>query len=106
MERGSRKEMLLDMLEREPNDLFLNYALGVEYAAEARIPEAEAQFKKVLAMDGEYITAYYQLGKLLERLPDHAQALEYYKTGLEKARVKKDNKAINEFGEAIFMLEE
>jgi tetratricopeptide (TPR) repeat protein len=106
MERLARIEMLIGMLEREPDDLFLNYALGVEYMSDNRLKDAEAQFKKVLAMDNQYIAAYYQLGKLHESASNPAEALGYYKSGLEKAKLKKDNKAINEFGEAIFMLEE
>src|SRR6218665_3011155 len=105
MERQARIEMLMGMLEREPEDLFMNYALGVEYMADHRLPDAEAQFKKVLGTDSLYIAAYYQLGKLHEAASNPAEALGYYKTGLEKARLKKDHKAINEFGEAIFMLE-
>lgn len=105
MERLARIEMLIGMLEREPNDLFVNYALGMEYAADNRLNDAEAQFKKVLGLDNQYIAAYYQLGKLHEAA-NPTGALSYYKNGLEKARLKKDNKAINEFGEAIFMLED
>jgi tetratricopeptide (TPR) repeat protein len=106
MERLARIEMLIGMLEREPNDLFMNYALGVEFMADHRPKDAEAQFKKVLALDSQYIAAYYQLGKLHESASNPAEALGYYKNGLEKAKLKKDSKAINEFGEAIFMLED
>lgn len=106
MERLARIEMLISMLGSEPRDLFTNYALGVEYAADARSAEAEAQFKKVLDLDPDYIAAYYQLGKLFEARENTATALDFYRLGLEKARLKKDNKAINEFGEAVFMLEE
>lgn len=107
MERAGRIDMLLTMLEKEPDDLFLNYALGLEYAGDLQtVADAESQFKIVLSLDKNYIAAYYQLGKLFESLMRTTEAMEYYKYGLEKAKEQKNNKAINEFGEALFMLEE
>jgi tetratricopeptide (TPR) repeat protein len=107
MKRLGRIDMLIELLKKEPSDLFLNYALGLEYATElVSAPDAETQFKKVLDMDENYLAAYYQLGKLYESLLRTGEALETYKLGLEKARIQKNNKAINEFGEAIFMLED
>ncbi len=101
-----RIESLIEMLGSEPEDLFLNYALGIEYTTISDFTQAERQFKKVIGLDASYIAAYYQMGKLLEMQAKTKEALECYHTGLEKARLKKDNKAINEFGEAIFMLED
>ena len=107
MEREGRIGLLFNMLEKEPDDLFLNYALGIEYLNDPdSLTDAESQFKRVLEIDKNYIAAYYQLGKLYETLLKAKHALDYYKTGLEKAKEQKNNKAINEFGEAIFMLEE
>lgn len=106
MDQKGRVDSLLDMLKSEPNDLFLNYALGTEYASVSNFILAEKQFNKVIRLDENYIAAYYQMGKLFEVQSKNKEALSYYSTGLEKARIKKDNKAINEFGEAIFMLEE
>lgn len=107
MKRLARIDMLNSMLEKEPDDLFLNYALGVEYANDlASVADAESQFKIVMGLDANYIAAYYQLGKLLESLLRKPEALEYYKTGLEKAKTLGDQKAVNEFNEAIFLLED
>jgi len=106
MDRLNRIDMLLAMLEKEPDDIFLNYALGTEYVGELDVIQAEFQFKKVLQMEPNYIAAYYQLGKLFESQLKNADALHFFKLGLEKAKEAKNNKAVNEFGEAIFMLEE
>ena len=106
MERLKRIDMLLEMLSKEPDDVFLNYALGIEYIGELDVLHSEIQFKKVLEMNADYIAAYYQLGKLFESQLKNTEALLYYKLGLEKAKIQKNNKAINEFGEAIFMLED
>jgi Tfp pilus assembly protein PilF len=106
MERLSRIDMIIEMLKNEPSDLFLTYALGVEYVAELSLQDAEIQFKKTLEIDKDYIPAFYQLGKLFESQLKNTEALHYFKLGLEKAKEQKNNKAINEFGEAIFMLED
>lgn len=106
MDRLSRIDMLIDLLKKEPEDIFLNYALGIEYIAELSLVDAERQFKKVLEMNPDYIPCFYQLGKLFESQLKNEDALTYYKAGLQKAVEQKNNKAINEFNEAIFMLED
>lgn len=98
--------MLLQMLEKEPDDIFLNYALGVEYVSDLSLQQAEAAFTKVLKIKPDYIPAYYQIGKLFESQLKNEEALKYFRKGLEFAKAEKNNKAINEFGEAIFMLED
>lgn len=94
------------MLNDNQNDLFLNYALGVEYFSKNEYAQAEFQFKKALSIQNDYVAAYYQLGKLFEAQNKITEALEFFKQGLAFAKTQKNNKAINEFGEAIFMLED
>lgn len=107
MPNEKRIEQLLEFLKSEPEDVFVNYALGMEYAINPTSYHlAEHQFNKVLALNPDYIAVYYQLGKLFEQQSKTSEALSAYKTGLEKARQQKNNKAINEFGEAVFMLED
>ncbi len=101
-----RIQSLTEMLKLEPNDVFLNYSLGIEYMALNKLNEAEAQFKNVLSINADYIAVYYQLGKLYEALAINSEALKSYKLGLEKAKSQKNNKAINEINEAIFLIED
>jgi|SRR5688500_10305446 len=107
MNRSERIEHLLDELKKNPGDIFYNYALGLEYAAQQGTRnDAERQFRKVLESDPTYIAAYYQLGRLFESSGANTDALHWLRTGLEHARSKNDRKAIGEFEEAIFMLED
>lgn len=107
MQRSGRIDTLITILEKEPEDLFTNYALGIEYSNNtSELDKAEEQFKKVLHLDPDYIPAYYQLGKLFESQTKITEALQYFKIGLELARIQKNNKAINEFNEAVFLLED
>ncbi len=106
MNETSRLQQLIEMLRSEPNDLFLNYALGMEYMALNNWEEAEKAYQNVLQINPNYIPVFYQLGKLHEANAKNKEALNYYKQGLELAKTQKQTKAINEFGEAIFMLED
>lgn len=107
MINAERIHMLRSMLENEPDDLFLNYALGMEYLNDTSgLIQAKVQFQKVLVVNPQYVPAFYQLGKLCELTSEKTEAMNYYQQGLEFAKQQKNNKAINEFGEAIFMLED
>jgi tetratricopeptide (TPR) repeat protein len=106
MERTSRKDRLLDMLEAEPHDVFLNYALGVELFSESKFEEAEQQFLKTLKLNDTYLSCFYQLGQTAEKLNKTEAALEYYIRGLELAKKQNNQKAVNEINEAIWLLEE
>jgi uncharacterized protein HemY len=107
MNNQTRIDSLLQMLQQEPEDEFLNYALGLEYAKEAQSYNlSEAQFKKVINNNHQYIAGYYQLGQLYELMNQKNLALEQYYLGLEVAKIQKNNKAVNEINEAIFLLED
>jgi tetratricopeptide (TPR) repeat protein len=106
MERLPRKEMIYDMLLKEPSDLFLNYALALEHVATENYTEAEEQFLKTLELSSDYLPCYYQLGQLYEKLADTEKALTYYKQGVELANKQGNKKALGELNEAIWLLED
>lgn len=101
----SRKDNLIVMLEKEPNDVFLNYALAVEFVGEKKYTEAEQQFLKTVKLNNEYLPCYYQLGQVAEKIKTEKEALEYYKLGLALAQKQNNQKAVNELNEAIWMLD-
>lgn len=105
MEKLARQELILSMLEKEPNDVFLNYALAMEYLAVADEPQAEAQLQKVLAIDAHYLPCFYQLGQLKEKQSQTDEAIGYYKQGIEMAQAQHNTKALGELKEALWMLE-
>lgn len=106
MERINRIESLLSMLQTEPRDVFLNYSLALEYGATNSFVLAEEQFLKTLSIQEDYVPAFYHLGKLYEQQQKTEAALSCYYKGLEFAKQQKNNKAVNELSEAIFMLED
>lgn len=106
MEKLPRKEMIFDMLEKEPNDVFLNYALAMEHLSTSDFSDAEIQFKKVLGINATYLPCFYQLGQVSEKLGNNEKAISYYKQGVELAKSQNNTKALGELNEAIWMLED
>lgn len=102
----NRKEQLEQMLEQEPNDVFLNYALAMEFLATNHFKEAKLQFEKTLRLNPSYLPCFYQLGQVLEKLNQPNEAINYYKQGLEVAKSQNNTKALGEINEALWMLED
>lgn len=106
MERLPRIEMIFDLLQKEPNDLFLNYALAIEHIAHDDFQKAEQQFLKTLELNPEYVPCFYQLGQLKEKMGDNNAAISFYKQGVEFAQKQGNKKALGELNEALWMLED
>lgn len=106
MDRASRRDMVMAMLAKEPHDLFLNYALAMEFIAGGEWQQAEAQLLTVLEIDAAHLPCYYQLGKVYEALNQIAKALVYYRQGIALAQQQGNKKALGELNEALWMLDE
>ena len=106
MSQLSRKEQILNMLVSEPYDVFLNYALAMEFVSTNELKEADEQLKKVLSIKTDYLPCFYQLGQLNEKLGNDDIALTFYKQGVDLAKSQNNHKALGELNEAIWMLED
>lgn len=106
MDRLSRKDMVLQMLEKDPNDLFLNYALAQEFIGINDFKNAELQLQKTLDLDLTYLPCYYQMGQVKEKLGDNTGAIDFYKKGIDVANAQGNRKALGELNEALWMLED
>ncbi len=103
--QADRIQMLKKMLEQEPNDEFLNYALALEYHKLNKTQDAISLLNKVIAINPTYHTAYYQLGKICEEQDNVPGAVSQYLLGREEAKKQNDLKAYGEFNEALMMLD-
>lgn len=101
----NRMEMITEMLVKNPNDTFLNYAAALEHKKNNEIKKAIRIFKKIVSQDPEYLATYYQLGKLLEEVGKTKEAIEVYKRGRELAKKSNDIKAMGELSEALLILD-
>lgn len=103
---SNRLELIAEMLEKNPDDTFLNYAAALEYKKENDIKRAISIFQKIVEQDPEYLATYYQLGKLLEETGKVAEAIALYQRGHKLALEKNDVKATGELYEALLILGE
>ena len=78
----SRKDQLLQMIENEPEQVFLHYALAKEFEKELNWIEASKNYQLILQIDANYIGVYYHYGKLLEHLGQIDEAKTIYQTCL------------------------
>jgi tetratricopeptide (TPR) repeat protein len=101
----SRIDQLQQMLEEDPHDVFLYYALGMEFL-NSDVSKAVIQFEKVLQMDASYVAAYYQLGQVWLQQNNPTKALVFLKQGRQEALKQNNRKAAGEFEEAIFLAED
>ena len=97
---NSRFEKLLEMLEKQPDDLFLQYALAMEYLGMQQSDKAQVLLRQIITADEHYVAAYYQLGLLLQQT-DEAAAVAIFEKGMQEAQAKGDRKTVNEFRSAL-----
>jgi len=73
------------MLEKNPNDVFLHYSLGMEHASAGQYAQAVASLRRCIQLDGNYLPAYVEAGKCLRSAGDFAAAREIFQAGMELA---------------------
>lgn len=102
----SRIEKLLEYLQDNDNDSFLQHALALEYIKIGRDADAEALFNTILTREPGYVGSYYHLGKLQERKADYDTAIATYSKGMEEAKKAEDRHAYSELQMAKEELED
>jgi tetratricopeptide (TPR) repeat protein len=80
-----RIETIRAMLDKNPDDVFLRYSLGMEYASAGRLDQATAEFARCMELDSQYLPAYVEAGKALRSAGKIAEAGEVFRKGLELA---------------------
>lgn len=100
----SRLDQLIKMLQNEPADRFLNFALAMEYIKAGQQQEALAQFSRVVEIDPAYVPAYFQKADLLVALGRHGDAKQVYAEALTAAEQSGDKHAVQKIREALALL--
>jgi Tfp pilus assembly protein PilF len=103
---SSRLEQLLVMLNEEPRDAFLRYAVAVEYHAAGNHEEAIARIESLINDQPDYLGAYYKLGQLHEQVGANEKALDVYRRGAVVAKKQGNTKTLGEINTAIMLLED
>ncbi len=96
MAAKSRKEQLAEMLEAEPRDVFIRYALAMEYVSEGNDAEAARRLAELTTDTPDYPPAYLQQGQALIRLGRDREAREVLQRGVAAAQRAGDHHAAGE----------
>jgi Tfp pilus assembly protein PilF len=98
---NNRLIQLRAILEKEPEDSFALYALGLEYASMEDFDKARETFENLIRVDDSYLGTYYQLGKVYERLGENSLAREIYEKGILLSASLNDNHTRGELEQAL-----
>jgi tetratricopeptide (TPR) repeat protein len=100
----SRIQSLLQMLEQEPNDSFLRYALALEY--KKTHPDKTLELLESLCFqEPVYLPAFYQLSQLYFENGEIHKAMSTAQSALVQAETQKDEHLFKELKELTKMIE-
>lgn len=97
----SRLEQLQSLLAKEPEDAFLNFGLAMELGKTQRYPESLAQFEKTIALDPNYIAAYFQKAKTMLAMGEDDAAKAELRRGIAQAAACGEHHAKGEMEELL-----
>lgn len=92
----NRREKLEKMLADSPDDVFLHYALAMEFASAGDDRGAAERLEKLLDAYAHYVPAYFQLAQVQARLGEIDAARRTLTRGIEAARRAGDQHAEEE----------
>lgn len=98
---NNRLEKLKEMLDKQPNDTFLLYAIAMEHIALGDSSKAKELLTLVLQLEQNNVAAYYQLGLIHANNGLNLQAIELFEECMRYAKLKGDLKTANECRAAI-----
>jgi predicted Zn-dependent protease len=105
MVTSERMQSLQRMLQKEPDDLFLLYAIAMEHKKASEFADSLRYLERVVNKDPLYCVAYQQAAQVHELAGDVAAAKEAYADGIAAAAKKGDLHAREEMEGALAMLE-
>lgn len=81
----NRKQQIEALLQEDPHDPFLRYALAMEYVSSGDDASAVEHFTKLLREHPDYVPGYMQFGQTLSRLNRLDQARQVFEQGIAAA---------------------
>lgn len=105
MSDSRRLDQLKGLLENDPEDSFVLFALAKEYENLESFDTAIDTYEKLRSVDPNYVGLYYHLGGLYAELDNPETALDIYTTGIQIAEKQVDLHALSELKSAKLNLE-
>lgn len=100
----TRREQLEALLQQEPHDVFLHYALACELIKQGDCAGGCARFQKLHQDFPDYVPAWFKHAQVLAELGDLTQAREVGQRGLETANRVGDRHAAGEIAAFLELL--
>ena len=91
----------MEMLESDPDDVFLQYAVAMACRSEGDAPEALNRFGQVIEGHPDYVPAYFQKGQLLAETGETEAARQILTDGIAAAVKTGDSHAEGEMTEFL-----
>jgi thioredoxin-like negative regulator of GroEL len=95
------RQQLEQLLESDPDDVFLQYALAKTQVSEGDVEGGLAQFQTVIDRHPEYVPAYFQKGQALAERGRIEEARAVLTSGIQVARKVGDAHAEREMTEFL-----
>ena len=97
----SRREQLEELLETDPDDVFLHYALALKYVSEGDVSAGLQKLADLTDRNPDYVAAYFRRGQILADQNEVGAAREILIRGIEVARKTGDAHAEREMSEFL-----
>lgn len=98
---NERLTRLLNIQQIQPNDVFVQYAIALEWLKEKHYHQAITSLRKVLEIDPAYLAAYYQLGQTYLAMSNTTEAIAVFEKGISIAGKARDLKTLAELKNAL-----
>ena len=102
----SRRAEIEKMLESEPGDLFLQYALAMEWESEGEVEKSADIHRQLMQRQPPHVPSFFRVGQQLARQGDADGSRAVLRAGIETARSQGDHHAAAEMSELLQQLGE
>jgi len=104
MSQTSRRQRIEAMLEDDPQDQMLRYALALELEKEGEHARSLELLQALSDETPAYVPAFFMAGQQLARLARVAEARDIVRRGIDAAREQGDAHAASEMSEFLVSL--
>lgn len=102
----SRREKIEALLVEDPNDVFLQYALAMEFKSEGDVDTAAAKMEELTKLNPPHVPAYFMAAQYQAEAGETDDARTLLREGIGEARKQGDHHAAGEMSEFLQMLGE
>jgi hypothetical protein len=86
----TRLEKIREMLEREPHDVFLRYALAMELDSAGNVAESRQIYAELMHGDPPHLPSFFRTAQIQARLGEHTEAAQTLTEGIRLAHQQGD----------------